>query len=243
MRWSSKEIFAILDEAAETCAFPRLDNGYFYLAATRLSLFRSEQDWALVIETFGYSPRAGLPSTHVYTFASNLHKRNTVHDYVSEEAYQNYLKNNPHNEFRSFDPIEEGDWMEENYMDVAPSGQVMLRERSIPLPDLHEYATRGIELEKAQPQVFELCRYLAEIAREDVLATPEERRISVLPELKQIRQLEEWHHPDLVHDELPSGSTTFQQLVDILVAGDKSIYDPENEPNTHWSNWPEGGRL
>lgn len=30
--------------------FPMLDNGYFYLAATRMSLYRSPEDWALVIE-------------------------------------------------------------------------------------------------------------------------------------------------------------------------------------------------
>jgi hypothetical protein len=48
---------------------------------------------------------------------------------------------------------------------------------------------------------FELCRFLADIAREQVLATPEERRISVLPEMEQILQLEEWHHPNVVDDQ------------------------------------------
>ncbi len=36
-----------------------LDNAYFYLAATRLSLHRPTSGWVLVIETFGYSPREG----------------------------------------------------------------------------------------------------------------------------------------------------------------------------------------
>jgi hypothetical protein len=45
-----------------------LDNGYIYLAATRLSLFRSSRDWAITIEVFGYSPRAGIPDTSIYTF-------------------------------------------------------------------------------------------------------------------------------------------------------------------------------
>lgn len=30
--------------------FPMLDDGYLYLAATRLCLHRSDTDWALVIE-------------------------------------------------------------------------------------------------------------------------------------------------------------------------------------------------
>ena len=54
------EILEVLDAACDSFAFPMLDNGYVYLAATRLSLFRSAADWAMVIEVFGFSPRAGL---------------------------------------------------------------------------------------------------------------------------------------------------------------------------------------
>jgi hypothetical protein len=74
-----------------------LDNGYVYLAATRLSLFRSTTDWALVIEVFGFSPRAGVPDLNVSTFASTLTDRKQPTDYVSIEAFENYLRNNPHN--------------------------------------------------------------------------------------------------------------------------------------------------
>lgn len=47
-------------EPLDAYAFPMLDNGYVYLAATRLSLFRSSTDWAVAVEVFGYSPRAGV---------------------------------------------------------------------------------------------------------------------------------------------------------------------------------------
>jgi len=77
-----------------------------------------------------------------------------------------------------------------------------------------------------------------------VLATPEERRISVLPEMELILQLEEWHHPNVVDDkERPSGSKTFQQLAQVLVTGDVSLYQSSQPSNTHWRNWPGAGRL
>jgi hypothetical protein len=41
----SAAILRILDDASRAFAFPCLDNGYVYLAATRLSLFRSPDDW------------------------------------------------------------------------------------------------------------------------------------------------------------------------------------------------------
>jgi hypothetical protein len=48
---------------------------------------------------------------------------------------------------------------------------VVRKQQPIPLPSVDEYGRHGIELEQAPGvQVFELCRYLANIAREQVLA-------------------------------------------------------------------------
>lgn len=92
--------------------------------------------------------------------------------------------------------------------------------------------------------VFELCRYLADVRRDQVLATPDELRVNVSPSLKQILQLDEWHHPDVVNDSCrPSGSETFQQLARVLETGDARVYRPTMLPNTHWRNWPDGGTL
>ena len=53
MTFDPEEILSILDRCCDMFAFPMLDNGYWYLAATRLSLYRSATDWAMVIEVFG----------------------------------------------------------------------------------------------------------------------------------------------------------------------------------------------
>jgi hypothetical protein len=80
--------------------------------------------------------------------------------------------------------------------------EVALRGEALPLPPLGEYEQRGIALERPpQVQVFELCRFLAGAARNSVLATGQERRISVLPDMKQILQLEDWHHPNVVDND------------------------------------------
>ncbi len=65
MSFDPAHILAILDACAESSTFPMLDNGYVYLSATRLSLHRSMANWAIVIEVFGFSPRAGLPDLHI----------------------------------------------------------------------------------------------------------------------------------------------------------------------------------
>ena len=73
---AADDILRVLDRCCDDFTFPMLDNGYVYLSATRLSLHRSLEDWAMVIEVFGFSPRADLPDTFIYTFASKLRDRN-----------------------------------------------------------------------------------------------------------------------------------------------------------------------
>jgi len=241
------QVLEVLDSCCDAFTFPMLDNGYVYLAATRLALFRSPVDWAMVIEVFGYSPRAGLPDVNVYTFASRLHARDSRDDYVSDEAYANYLANSPHNESRFLHPLAEGDWLDPNDSELVAenAASVVLRGRPLALPRPADYAGKGIHLEdQTRVRVFELCRYLAAIARDDVLATPDERRGSIRPEMTQLVQLEEWNHPNVVDDgERPSGSPTFRQLAAVLETGDVSLYRPTLRANTHWSHWPEGGTL
>jgi hypothetical protein len=239
-------ILAVLDRCCDAFTFPALDNGYCYLAASRLSLFKSEADWALVIETFGFAPRVGEPDLTIQTYASRLHARNRPEDYVSPAAHRQYLAHNPNHESRSASPVAELDWCDPEDLTLVRSGatEVSVRGRPIHIPDLGSYAQFGIELELSYcVQAFELCRYLAAVAREDVLATTEERRVSVLPAMKQILQLEAWHHPDVTGDERPSQSETFRQLAKVLATGDTALYRPTKPPNNHWRNWPEGGTL
>ena len=242
----AEDILDVMDACADAFSFPMLDNGYVYLAATRLTLNRSESDWAMVVEVFGFSPRAGLPDTAVQTFASRLHNRNPPEQYVTREAYERYLENNPNNEFRPVWPIAEGNWQDPDDVErVADgAGEVVVRGKTMKLPPLDEYGRQGIELQQPPTvMVFELCRYLADVARDAVLATAEERRVSVPPELTQVLRLDEWHHPDLASGERPSESETFQQLAHVLATGDVRLYRPTVDPNTHWRHWPDGGSL
>src|SRR5229473_6795394 len=136
--------------------------------ASRLTLFRSDLDWAIVMEVFGFSPRSGLPDINVSTFASRLCNRNRRESYVNEVAYNAYLKNNPNNESRYYSPIEEGPWQdEENGEFVAVGAQdVLLRGEAIPIPRHGTFEKLGIPLESSpRINVFELCRALAAIHR------------------------------------------------------------------------------
>ena len=247
MSFEAAQILAVLDRCWDAFTFPMLDNGYVYLAATHLSLYRTAEDWAMVIEVFGFSPRSGLPDTHIHTFASSLFNRDAPEKYTSREAYARYLANNPNNESRFVYPIEAGGWQDDQNDEIVAENarEVIVRGQGRPMPFLDEYAQRGVMVENPpRIRVFEFCRFLADVARDSVLATAKERRVSVLPDMTPILQLEEWHHPNVVEDDdRPSGSETFQQLARVLATGNAAFYQPSRTPNTHWRNWPDVGLL
>lgn len=231
----------MLDQCAEDFTFPMLDNGYVYPAAARLSVHSDGTDWAIVVETFGYSPRAGDPDLSVVTFTSEVPHPNTRPDYVNESAYLNYLKQHPHDAVEYFWPLD-GDWTDDESL---PPGEIIrLRGHEVAIPTPEDCREVGITTERSDRiAVFELSRYFAETRRDDVLATNEERTKQVLPGLGQVLLLDEWHHPDLVVGQRPSDTRTFPQLAAVAVSGDASKYDAPEPANTHWSHWPEGGLL
>lgn len=126
---------------------------------------------------------------------------------------------------------------------VSPFGTVTLRGTAVSLPPREQYQTAGIELQGDRPAIFELCRFLTHHHRDQVLATRPERRVSVPPELAEILVLEDWHHPDVCSEELPSETETFRQLAEVLASGDVAQYKTAETHNTHWRHWPDAGTL
>ncbi|EHQ04973.1 DUF7003 family protein [Leptonema illini] len=244
---NSKEILNVLDRCCDNFTFPMLDNGYVYLAASRLSLYRSASDWAIVVEVFGFSPRSGIPHTQIATFGSNLFNRQRESEFVSHSAFRDYIEANPNNETRFVFPIEEGHWMQPDDWEVVNNhgGDILIRGHRIPVPSRPDYAVADVSLtDPNQIYTFELCRLLAANYRELVMATPDERRYNIPLNLEHVMQLEEWNHPDVADDShRPGVSETFQQLAEVLVSGDLKVYKPSLPPNTHWKNWPDGGTL
>ncbi len=59
----------------------------------------------------------------------------------------------------------------------------------------------------------------------------------------RILSLDEWHHPDVVGGEPPSETSTFRQLAAVIARTDPGAYQPDEQPNSHWGNWPEAGTL
>lgn len=235
-RLNATAILEQLDNAADEYVFPMLDNGYVYPADVRLTVYRNSQDWLMIIEVLGaYTPRTcGCDSFQncLHLFGSTLHRK-------PGPANVDFL--HPIDSLQA-DPLfdDEYEWyLRAEARSLGIRGSVIVFD-----PSPEALALKGIELlnpPKVDPPA--ILRSLLPEHREELLASDDELAARNPKQLACWFRLNEWYHPDLADDELPSESETFQMISRVIETGDTSLYTPTHPPNTHWKNWPEGGTL
>lgn len=233
--FSFQDILLQLDQCAEDFNFPVLDNGYVYPIDSRLTAYRDDQRWVLVIEIVGHAYRSGG-----HDGIENCH-------YI----YGNCLNFPPGMNNNHFLLVtansDEGETFKRGVVwTLNPEvHSMMVREKKVPVShDPAFYTARGIELESnAHICVHEYMRAITPDYKIEFLAADDEIRTIIPADIPQILQLHEWHHPDLADGALPGGNETFQMIAKVLETGDTSHYHPTCQSNNHWKNWPVGGTL
>lgn len=223
-----------LDTWAKEYVFPILDDGYVALADTRLSAYGDTNHWALLIEILGMDVRYGahdMLQNTLYCFGSGC---------TGEPGIRPKLG------VLTADGDDGTVFLDENVWRVRPDVQTLrLRGTLISINIEPQYfEERGISLEEP-PYILaiDLLRLLVLDYRDQLFLPKEELQQYLVADLPLLLRLDAWQHPDVMNDELPSATETFQLLAEVLVTGDPSRYQPSVSPNTHWSNWPEGGTL
>lgn len=230
-----KEILLQLDTEAENYVFPMLDNGYYYHGDQKLTILRDEKRWAILLEVLQY----------------NNHKNNIDGITTIANVFGNCLTglndNDNFNFFASDNDVETFLYDEINYIpylnDKATS--IKVRDTLISIQfDKEYYLGKGIELEfQNRITPWEFLRGLIPEQSNLFWLTRQEISNKIPLDLPEFMTLTNWHHPDLAAGEKPSEVETFKQLADVIVTGDKMLYNTKEINNTHWINWPEGGAL
>lgn len=215
--FAAAEILLQLDECTKDFRFPMFDNGYYYPVDHRLHAYADDSRWALLIETLGYNPRAGNLIDVIQKFGNC----------IGEPGFDN----------DDFLPrLENADELEKiasDDKDWSRASGVIVRGTTLRIPVVVSHGT----------ELWDLLRLIVPSDRERFLATEDELRARVPADLPLMLTLDEWNHPDVVNGQMPSRTEAFQQLAEVLVTRDTTRYAPSLEPNTHWTNWPEGGAL
>jgi hypothetical protein len=226
--YTAQDILRLLDERAARFDFPVLDNGYIYPGDVRLTAYRDERRWAVLIEHLGYHYKLGFPGGV----------------YSSVYAFGNAVRDERQRRPRAFDCVFDRD--REFHGDVPPDQkEVLVRGKPVAIPRKKSaYAAKGIQVRDVKELWGQhVLRFLLPEHREALLLTEDDLRQRVAADLPLFLRLNAWHHPDISNEETPSANETFQQLAEALAEGDPNRMVLTREPNTHWKNWPMGGQL
>ena len=228
-----EEILYQLDTEAESYIFPMLDNGYYYHGDQKLTIFRDEKRWAILLEVLDFN-----------NHENNINGITTIAN-VFGNCLTAFNDNDNFKYFASDNGIETFLYDEVNHIPYLNNKAISIKVRDTILPiqfNKEHYQKKYIELEfenKITP--WEFLRGLVPEYSNLFWLTRQEISNKIPIDLPEFMTLTEWHHPDLIMSEKPSETETFQQLADVIVTGNKSLYNTKELINTHWINWPEGG--
>jgi hypothetical protein len=218
--FTREEIFSQLDESIAGMSFPDIGHGYNYPLDVRLHAYRDDARWAILVELVGYNPRACSVIDVIHHFGNCL-------DGPSGFENEDFLDRIADTEL----PLDE----EQRWYLTTPVERLTVEGRGeIDVPN------------PAAADVVEMFRSLVPAHRDLLLADESELRRRIPADLPEVLRLEEWAHPDplLLHDGDGVETTELWRLLaDVLVTGDVTRYAPTEAPDSHWSNWPEGGSL
>jgi hypothetical protein len=218
------EILHKLDESAKNYNFPMLNNAYLYYARIRLSAYRSNSEWLIIFQELAFSEMHGLinansaygnkidvPTMDALTIASTVSGKPIIDD--------------------------QGNCLIDKYgFELNVRGKVIKMS-----PSEEDYQRAGISTQSSEPDCILILRLLAFLRPEDFFMSDKELldiwgRNNV--GLEKFLQLEDWHHPNIAGDELPSQSQCFQSLARAIARDDRNLYYcPQEVFNTHWTNW------
>ncbi len=262
---STDDILSQLDQCATALRFPTLDNGYLYLADVRLSAYRDEKRWAVIIETLGHNARASGTqsfSNSLYCFGNCLKGKPGL----DNDSWVYPMSDGPDgpllDEANSLNEGAKSLRIREAVVRINRETAFLVGKkigRKFDIENWRAHALRQKEpvrknlLDAAQRMAEspvdadfagrDLLRSLLPEYRAGLLATDGELEKHLKAKVPLVLRLDEWHHPDVSAGELPSNSEAFKMIAEVLATGDASRYKPTQEPNTHWSNWPMGGDL
>lgn len=242
--FTTEDILNCLDKAAANLDFPSFNNDKYNLLTARLTGFRNENDWALTIEEVvsWYGLNGLEPVLVIYAFGSLI------------------LINKP---FITFFPVkhslgELGISKEEDYQDISVAGIIcdegfdVWEEDEAEIPDyiLVQIRRKKILINSSKIERnlqirdnfdFDLMIHLVNNYRRQILAIEAEFREIVPPELSQIIQLDNWHHPDVCNPNsefyIPSKAKSIQMIAQVLESGNPELYQPCEENNVDWRKW------
>lgn len=221
------EILAVLDDAAQRYHFPVLDNVYFHHARIGMNSFRASDEWLIAFDQIAFDEQQCVFDHLIFAYGNKVAQFGLQSTYAILKTFSEAPGHQwclPNGRF-GLDPAD---------FQIVIEG----RTRNFrPAPD--DYRAAGIESWMDMSDDARIARLLVHECPNELMAT-EDQLLQVCfrnhdsPEV--FGRMDEWRHPNVAGDELPSESVAFSSLAHALALDDPHAILP-GHPNTHWRNW------
>ncbi|MDQ6880357.1 MAG: hypothetical protein M3082_22165 [Candidatus Dormibacteraeota bacterium] len=220
------EVLEQLDRCDRDLNFPGLANVNYPMAATRLTAFRSSEEWLLAFEVVAFGVKEGAFVDIIYAYGNR----------VSKPGWQAQV---PVLEPTPGSPIWDRNG---NFLLDLSAFEVSIRGKKRTFGATSRDRSRaGIAPGAEMPPALQLIRFLAFLIPSELLLSDEEildtsgRQAT---SLTRFIQLESWGHPDSSNGQSPSSSTCLRALAEALASNNVGHYEcPKTEHNTTWRHW------
>ncbi|NEP68636.1 hypothetical protein [Moorena sp. SIO3A5] len=217
------QILETLDSHAEDMNFPTFENNNFSAVDMRLTVFRSDKEWLLAFEVIAFANSQNLFVNLIYGYGNHLFEQGM------RLAHEISLLDN-----LSIFEDTEGSFVNRFSFVSSVDGKV---KDFVFYRDDYEIA--GVDLTCGDTIELSLLKLLAFVTPNDLFLSGDALiKALVEEEITEFIKLEDWHHPDILNDELPSQNECFKSIAEALMHNKKKLYfcDPD-KVNTHWSLW------
>ncbi len=205
--FDQNSILTALDQAFQKIEMPCFGNTNIDYVSSRLSAYRSQDQWLLLFNSIVWIPAAQGLMTLVEMVGPGV---------VGQPGFDQNRVSVPG--CITLDEDEKIVSIRVRGEEIDPTGLSIQ-----PNDDL-------------QPEYgFWVSVALAEMYQERLFASEAELKLFILPDFWHLLTLDTWDHP--TWETLPSQTVTFPRIADILVASDPLLWHPVAVPNTHWSHW------
>lgn len=224
---SGNTILKILDEAAEDFEFPMRDNMSYYPSTINMNVFLYNDNWLIVFQELSYSLKDKIFVNTLFGYGSAL-EYNGVQDEI--EVIKEV------DDFSFFS--EETGAFQIDLMRFDVEINQSLESFSFSKDD---YVEADIDIKDVKtPREAIFLRMISISKSSSLFLTKEElgKYFTIDVDLLDFLEIENWQHPDIGNDELPSDILCFKNLAEAIEKKDVTFYNCSEELfNTHWSNW------
>lgn len=226
--------------------FLDLENGYCYLAGSKIHVYGDSNNWAVVFEQNGYHTRQGTVNLDLIYIGNCI-------DYIIEEYPDRNYISNQHTitliESSELNRIQNknGNEMENFELIDFETKQIKIRNKTLAFNNNHEdYKKLGISIrDYDNPNNLigfeDIVRYIQETEPNILKAEEFEIRKHIPKNLEKIMTLNDFHYASSFEDNLsPSKQETYQMIAKVICKLDANEWKPTKKANNNWRNWESG---